>query len=98
MMATNRRLPDTADIHALVTEEWKLIYYAGDPNGELYNLKDDPQELNNLYNRAQAADIQRNLTARLLDRLIRESGYCCWKYRATQVREKTAHTILGQYG
>jgi arylsulfatase A-like enzyme len=58
------------DQHVLITEEWKLVYVAGDPNGELYNLKNDPQELNNLYNRAEFAGIQQRLTLQLMDEMI----------------------------
>lgn len=58
------------DQHALITPDWKLVYHAGDPNGELYDLRNDPHELNNLYNRAEAADIQRELTFRLLQELV----------------------------
>jgi len=58
------------DQHVLITNTWKLVYYAGDPNGELYNLQDDPKELHNLYNQPQAQEIQRTLTRQLLDELI----------------------------
>ena len=33
---------------SLMTERWKLIYNLNDEKHELYNLKTDPQELNNL--------------------------------------------------
>ena len=58
------------DIHALITPDWKLNHYAGDPGGELYHVHDDPRELNNLYNRPEAADTQRALTQALLDEII----------------------------
>lgn len=29
--------------------QWKLVYYLGDPNGELYDMKNDPSELKNLW-------------------------------------------------
>jgi len=64
---------DTAiapDIHSLVTGDWKLNYYAGDPNGELYNLKEDPGERTNLYNRPEVRELQLDLTLQLLDELI----------------------------
>ncbi len=58
------------DQHALISDEWKLVYYAGDPNGELYNLKNDPEERNNLYNRPETREIQRTLIVQLLDEII----------------------------
>ncbi len=61
---------ETPDIHAIVTDEWKLVYYAGDGNGELYNLTEDPKEMTNLYNRSESSGIQRELCLRLLDQLI----------------------------
>jgi arylsulfatase A-like enzyme len=72
------------DQHALITEEWKLVYYAGDPNGELYNLEDDPKELNNLYNQPEAQEIQRSLILRLLDEIILQND------KAPQLQARTA--------
>jgi arylsulfatase A-like enzyme len=61
---------ENPDIHSLITPEWKLNYYAGDGNGELYHLQEDPQELNNLYHNPAVESVQRELTHKLLDELI----------------------------
>jgi uncharacterized sulfatase len=64
----DRNVPDQ---HCLVTDDhWKLVYYAGHPTGELYNLQDDPHELNNLYNKPEFSEIQLELTLKLLDQII----------------------------
>jgi len=61
------RMPDQ---YALVTDRWKLVYHAGDPNGQLYDLQDDPQELRNRYNDPACAQWCSNLKGILLDELI----------------------------
>lgn len=59
------------------TDEWKLILYAPGPlkqrarllnglRGELYNLKDDPNEWNNLFGLDSVRDVQQRLTQELL--------------------------------
>jgi N-acetylglucosamine-6-sulfatase len=56
---------------AMIKESNKLIYYIGYPDledqHELYNLADDPQELNNLYNseKSLAALMQAELEEKL---------------------------------
>jgi len=54
-------------------QEWKLIVWHGTPacgndrDGELYNLNDDPDELDNLYHKPAYADRRRNMKGILLD-------------------------------
>ena len=33
----------------LVTDRWKLLHYGGQPHGELYDVVNDPEDLNNLW-------------------------------------------------
>lgn len=48
------------------TEQYKLIQYVMDPTeGELYDLKADPEERTNLYNQPDHATLQTQLTQRL---------------------------------
>jgi len=49
---------------------WKYVYYHGERYGELFNLKADPQERNNLYGKPAYAEVCRRLNLRLLDELI----------------------------
>ncbi|MDE1176032.1 MAG: sulfatase-like hydrolase/transferase [Edaphobacter sp.] len=48
------------------TDRYKLIQYVQDPSeGELYDLRVDPSEHNNLYGRPESATLQAHLTERL---------------------------------
>jgi len=48
------------------TEQYKLIRYVMDPSeGELYDLKADPDERTNLYGRPEQAALQAHLSERL---------------------------------
>jgi arylsulfatase len=44
--------------------EWKLVHYLGEPAGELYNLRDDPGEVHNLWESAAHRELR--------ERLVRE--------------------------
>ena len=61
---------DTIRVKMLVTEDWKLLHYGSAPYGELYNVKDDPEDLVNLWDNADYAEIRRDLIDRLLAELI----------------------------
>lgn len=52
------------------TAEWKLVHYVREPYGELYNLREDPHELRNLYNDAGYAKAKSEMQARLADWLV----------------------------
>ena len=41
--------PIVLRVKMLVTEDWKLLHYGTTDYGELYNVKDDPEDLNNLW-------------------------------------------------
>ena len=47
-------------------EDWKLIFYDGQPS-QLFNLADDPDELNDLIDSPEHAEIARRLTGMVLD-------------------------------
>lgn len=73
------QFPYTPNVRAIRTDEWKYIRYPhgdGSPDrhmAELYNLVEDPNELNNLINDPQYGDLIEELRTRL-DELIEESG------------------------
>lgn len=53
----------------LRTQQWKLTQYADDI-GELYDLKNDPHETNNLYAKREYNDIRSELQLRLNQRML----------------------------
>ena len=52
------------------TREWKLVHYVRAPYGELYNLREDPHELHNLYDDPAYARAKAEMKSRLADWLI----------------------------
>lgn len=62
----------SARVRALITQDWRLTTYAGEPWGELYDLKADPQETNNLWDDVSAASIRAELSLKLIDKLTQQ--------------------------
>ena len=58
----------------LVTEDWKLLHYGTTEYGELYNVKDDPEDLTNLWDDPAHADVRAQLVERLLIELINDEA------------------------
>ena len=54
----------------LTTNDWKVVRYGGTPFGELYDRQTDPNEEHNLWNHPAYAEVQTELTQRLLDELL----------------------------
>ncbi len=50
----------------IVTDDWKFSIYPSDGSGELYDRKNDPDELINLFDNSDYQDIRRQLTERLV--------------------------------
>ncbi len=59
------------NMKVLHTSEWRYVYYGGEPYGELFNLRDDPEERVNLFGRPECAEVQASLQARLLKELVK---------------------------
>lgn len=55
---------------AVRTPDWKLIYYAGKPYGELFDLREDPHEHVNRYDDPSVREIREDLTRKVLDFLV----------------------------
>ena len=52
-------------VRSLRTKDWRLTLYGTEPWGELYDLRSDPQETNNLWDDAAQAGIRAELTLKL---------------------------------
>ena len=64
----------TADLATMVrSEDWKLVHYLGQPDGELYDLREDPQELHNLWDSRKHQERKRELYHVLLEWMIRSN-------------------------
>ena len=59
--------PERMHLNALVTDEHKLVHYAAQPFGELFDLREDPGELRNLYDDPGRRALRGELTEQLLD-------------------------------
>ncbi len=57
-------------VRTLTTKDWKLTYYLNQPLGELYDRKNDPDEMVNLWNSSKHAGIKGELTQRLLSEVM----------------------------
>ncbi len=57
------------DMKTLRTRDWKLTHYAGKDFGELIDLKNDPEELVNLWDDPGYHAVKEELLAHLLERL-----------------------------
>ncbi len=56
------------------TKAWKLVHYVDQEWGELYDLRDDPQEVRNLWYEAGHAEIRRDLLDRIRNWRIRSGA------------------------
>jgi arylsulfatase A-like enzyme len=63
---------DPAGFHAIAirSREWKLVHYAGRSYGELYHLREDPDELRNLWDDPAYRTVRSEYHELLVDRLI----------------------------
>lgn len=55
-------------------QDWKLVHFLDEPWGQLFDLKNDPQEIRNLWDDPDHIDKKRELLAVLREWRIR-SGY-----------------------
>ena len=54
----------------LVTEDWRLTLYSDTNWGELYNLRNDPNEFDNLWNDTEYRNVQAEILELLLRRMM----------------------------
>ncbi|MEM6939569.1 MAG: sulfatase-like hydrolase/transferase [Pseudomonadota bacterium] len=58
-----------ARVRALLTPEWKYVLYRDEPWGELYDLENDPNETENLWDNAAHKETRAHLAERLCHHL-----------------------------
>ncbi len=63
-------LEQNTSIRTLITEDTRLTVYRGAPHGELFNLDEDPTEMQNLFGQAEASALQAEMTHRLVNTMI----------------------------
>lgn len=54
-------LTDTEFMSMLRTPEWKMVHFLGEPNGQLFDLRNDPLENHNLWHDDGHATVRRQL-------------------------------------
>ncbi|MBR9802210.1 sulfatase-like hydrolase/transferase, partial [bacterium] len=67
-------LTDTQFMTMVRNQDWKLVHFLDEPWGQLFDLKNDPQEIRNLWDDPDHIDKKRELLAVLREWRIR-SGY-----------------------
>ncbi len=64
-------LQETEFMTMVRSNDWKLVHFVDDPDGQLFNLNDDPAEINNLWNDPASVDKKRELLDELREWRIR---------------------------
>ena len=64
-------LTDTEFMTMVRSDEWKLVHFVDDTHGQLFNLKDDPDEVNNLWDDPTCAEKKQELHNELLNWRVR---------------------------
>ena len=60
-------LTDTEFMTMIRNQDWKLVHFLGMNCGQLFNLKEDPQETQNLWDHPEAGEAKQNLLDQLLE-------------------------------
>ncbi|MCD6361354.1 MAG: sulfatase-like hydrolase/transferase, partial [Armatimonadetes bacterium] len=66
VVVENRHEPDTIHVKTYVDARYKLTVYYNRPYGELFDLQEDPGEVNNLWDDPAAQDLKHELVMKLL--------------------------------
>ena len=66
-------LTDTDYMTMVRSREWKLVHFLDEPWGQLFNLVDDPDEVNNLWDDPSCADKKNELLNELREWRIRSA-------------------------
>ena len=63
------------------TDRWKLVHFMGESFGQLFDLKEDPGEVRDLWNSPAHAPVKQEMLGRLREWLV-ESSYSTRDYMA----------------
>ena len=58
-------------VNAIRTSRYRMVYYGYDESGELYDIEQDPHELENLYNRSDFQKVKLELLQKMFDHVNR---------------------------
>jgi uncharacterized sulfatase len=64
-----RKVENPVNTHTIRSLRWRLSYHSGAGNGELYDLMNDPDEYNNLWNDHSYLEKRTELMEVLLNRI-----------------------------
>ena len=70
--ARDGTLTDTDFMTMVRTEDWKLVHFLEEEWGQLFDLKNDPNEVNNLWESAEHEPKKQELLGRLREWRIRD--------------------------
>jgi uncharacterized sulfatase len=78
---------EASNIRSIIRDGWKLIYYQNRDYGELYDLTDDPEEKDNVYDNPAFESIKWGLTKLLCDKMIElgRNSQSVWNYDAPTI-------------
>ncbi len=57
--------------------DWKLVHFLDEPFGQLFNLREDPEEFHNLWDDPQAAPQRQAMLDELREWRIRSHYHTC---------------------
>jgi arylsulfatase A-like enzyme len=66
IICENRHDPDTVNLKTFVDKRYKITVYYNQPYGELYDLENDPGEINNLWDNSDYAELKSELLLKFL--------------------------------
>ena len=66
VIVENRHEPTTIHLKTYVNDRYKITTYYNQEYGELFDLHEDPSEVNNLWNNQSFANLKANLIQELL--------------------------------
>jgi arylsulfatase A-like enzyme len=71
ILCENRNNPVTPNLRTYVDERYKLTLYSDSPDGELFDLQEDPFERNNLWYDVKAASLKQELFLKFLQGIMK---------------------------